>query len=103
VSAFQTDARILPSCSGPVRRLSRPSTRGREPASERDDGDAVDERAAPVDLEHGDPFAVGALELGRAGDVDFVVRDALGLERRAGGLAEVTAVRGVEDEPRGYG
>jgi hypothetical protein len=83
--------------------LSRRSTSGGEPASERDDGDAVDERPTPVDLEHGDPFAVRPLELGRAGDVDLVVRDALGLERRARGLTEVTAVRRVEDEPRGYG
>jgi hypothetical protein len=34
--------------------------------------DVVDERSHPVDLDDGQPFAVGRLELRVAGDVDLV-------------------------------
>jgi hypothetical protein len=83
--------------------LSSRSTGGGEPAAKGDGGDAIDEGATPVELEHRNPFAIGPFELGVAGDVDLLVRDALRPERRSSRLAEVAAVRGVEDDPRRYG
>ena len=63
----------------------------------------IDERAHAVDLDDGQPFAVARFKLGVAGDVDLVVLHALRVERPTCALAEVAALRGVEDDPRRYG
>jgi hypothetical protein len=61
--------------------------------------DVVGEDALPVDLDDGQPLAVARLELWIAADVDLGELDALGRERPARALAEVTARGGVEDDP----
>ena len=63
----------------------------------------IDERARTVDLDDGQPFAIARLELGDAGDVDLAVSHALGVQRPPRALAEVAALRGVEDDSRRYG
>jgi hypothetical protein len=69
--------------------------------------DVVDEPLDAVHLDHGDPLAVARLELVDARDVHD-----LELERRllahavhhaARGVAEVAALRPVEDDLRRYG
>jgi hypothetical protein len=66
----------------------------------------VDETALAVDLHHRDPLPVRRLELGVAVDRDLPQLEAELLPRRAddaaGGLAEMAARRGVEDDV-GYG
>jgi hypothetical protein len=63
----------------------------------------IDERARTVDLDDRQPFAIARLELGVAGDVDLAVRHALGTERQPRELAEVAALRRVEDDVCRYG
>ena len=69
--------------------------------------DVVDEGALAVDLHDGQPLPVPRFELGVAPDVDLqelerhVGADAL--ENASGALAEVAALRPVEDDPRAYG
>jgi hypothetical protein len=60
--------------------------------------DVVDERALPVDLDDGQPFAVPRFEVRVAGDVDRAVRRAGVVQHAARPLAEVTALRVVEDD-----
>ena len=71
-------------------------------APERVGVDVVDEAPPPVDLNDGDPFAVGGLELGVAVDRNLPqLEPDLVLGRRhdaAGRLAEMAARRGVEDD-----
>jgi len=62
-----------------------------------------DERSLAVDLDDREPFAVARLEFRHARDVDLVERHALGGERPSSALAEVAALRGVEDDARSYG
>jgi hypothetical protein len=64
--------------------------------------DVVDERTAPVDLDHRQPFAVPRLELRIPCDVDLAEVDPGLAEDAAGALAEVTALR-VEEDDVGYG
>ncbi|HET8751653.1 MAG TPA: hypothetical protein VFM43_03905 [Gaiellaceae bacterium] len=68
--------------------------------------DVVDEPPPALDLDDGDPFAIGRLELGIAVDGDLAQLEALLLlgldDDAAGGLAEVAARRGEEDD-LGYG
>ena len=71
-----------------------------QPAPQRLARDAVDERPLAVDLDNRQPLAVLRLERGIARDVHLLVRDALVVEHRARLLAEVAAVRGVDDDPR---
>jgi hypothetical protein len=67
--------------------------------------DVVDEGALAVDLDDGQPFAVPRLELGIAADVDLAKLEAELVARlgndRAGPLAEMTALRVVEDDSAG--
>ena len=60
--------------------------------------DEVDERSLAVDLDDREPLAVGGLELGDAGDLDFLVLHALVVQDYAGAVTEVTARSGVEDD-----
>jgi hypothetical protein len=60
----------------------------------------VDKGPLAVDLDDGDPLAVGGLEPGDAGDVGLRVRDRLRVEDRAGAIAQVAALRGVENDVR---
>jgi hypothetical protein len=66
----------------------------------------VDETPAAVDLDHRDPLAVFGLEPGVAVDRDLAQVEAEFVPRRVddatGGLAEMAASRGVEDD-LGYG
>jgi hypothetical protein len=68
--------------------------------------DEVDERTLAVDLDDGQPLPVPRLELGIAGDVDFLQLDIAvrrhGDECLARALAQVAARRVVEDD-LGYG
>jgi hypothetical protein len=68
--------------------------------------DEVDEAPPAVDLDHRDPLPVLGLERGVAVDPDFAQLEAelvpCCADDAAGGLAEVTARRGVEDN-FGYG
>jgi hypothetical protein len=65
----------------------------------------VDERALAVDLDHRQPLTVAGLELGVAADVDLTELEAQLVACRgddpAGSLAEVAALRVVEDDPAG--
>jgi hypothetical protein len=66
----------------------------------------VDEGALAVDLDDGQPFAIGRLELRIAADVDLLELegnlDARLLDDRPGALAEVAPLRVVEgDSPYG--
>jgi hypothetical protein len=67
----------------------------------------VDERALAVDLEDRQPLAVARLEPGVAGDVDLAeLERPLGshlLDDRARPVAEMAALRVVEDDLRRYG
>jgi hypothetical protein len=58
----------------------------------------VDEGPLAVDLDDGDPFPVGGLEAWDAGDVRLGVRDPLGVENRPSAVAQVAALRGVEND-----
>jgi hypothetical protein len=69
-------------------------------ATQRGDRDPVDEGALAVDLENGQPLAVGRLERGIARDVDLAVVDVFRVEGPPRRLAKVAAVRGVEDDAR---
>jgi hypothetical protein len=66
----------------------------------------IDEAPPPVDLHDRDPFAVAGLELGFAVDRDLSQLEAELLVRSRddapGRLAEMAALRGVEDD-LGYG
>ena len=64
--------------------------------------DEVDESPPAVDLDDGQPLPILGLELGVTGDVDLVERLAALDEHGARPLAEVAAVRVVEDDAR-YG
>jgi len=80
---------------------------GRDSSSKGLGIDVVDEGALAVDLDHRQPLAVAGLELGVAADVDLAELEAevvacLG-DDRAGPLAEVTALRVVDDDARRYG
>jgi hypothetical protein len=74
-------------------------------ATERRRIHVVDEGALAVDLDHGQPLAVPRLQLGVAADVDLSQLEAELVARlrddRPGPLAEVTALRVVEDDPAG--
>jgi len=67
----------------------------------------VDGDSLTLELDHGDPFAVGPLELGDAGDVDLLDLEAeLGaepLEVGAGEVAEMAVAGDVERQPHDYG
>src|SRR5829696_165020 len=80
---------------------------GLQTADQRVGMDVVGEDALPVDLHHRQPLAVAGLELRIAGDVDLVEIEVMpcahGLEHLARSLAEVTAGRGEERDPDGYG
>jgi hypothetical protein len=69
-------------------------------ATQRFDRNPIDEGALAVDLDDGQPLAVGRLELGDVRDVDLAVVDAFGLERFTRTLAEVAALRRVENDAR---
>jgi hypothetical protein len=69
-------------------------------ATQRGDRDAVDESALAVDLDNGQPLAVGRLEPGIAGDVDLAVVDVFRVEGLPCRLAEVATEGGVEDDAR---
>ncbi len=71
---------------------------GAQPAPQRLPWDAVDEHALTVDRDNRQPLAMLRLERGIAGDVHLVVRDALVVEHRARLLAQMAAVRGVQDD-----
>jgi hypothetical protein len=60
--------------------------------------DAVGGEPLAVQLEHRDPLAVAALQLGIAGDVDLVGLVAEGGQVLARPLAEVAVAADVEDE-----
>jgi hypothetical protein len=62
--------------------------------------DVVDEGSLPVDLHDRDPLPVAGLEVWIAGDVDLRVRHLLHVQDLPGALAEVAALRGVEDDLR---
>jgi len=64
--------------------------------------DEVDKGPPSVDLDDGQPLPILGLELGVTGDVDLVERLAALDEDCARPLAEVAAVRVVEDDAR-YG
>jgi len=64
--------------------------------------DEVDKGPPSVDLDDGQPLPILGLELGVTGDVDLVERLAALDEDGARPLAEVAAVRVVEDDAR-YG
>ena len=69
-------------------------------ATKRTGVDVVDEGALAVDLDDRQPLAVARLELGVAGDVDFLELERAVVPRRrddrARPLAEVAALRVVE-------
>jgi hypothetical protein len=69
--------------------------------------DVVDETPPPVDLDDRDPLPVCRLQVGIAVDRDLPQVEAELVPRRAddaaGGLAEMTARRGVEDDFDGLG
>ena len=80
---------------------------GLQPALESLAMDVVGEGPLAVDLDDGQPLAVARLQLGVAADVDLdqverPLRPHL-LEDGASALAEVAALRSVEDDPRAYG
>ena len=80
---------------------------GLQAALERAAMNVVGEGPLAVDLDHGQPLAVARLQLGVAADVDLdevepPLRPHL-LEDGASALAEVAALRSVEDDPRAYG
>jgi hypothetical protein len=62
----------------------------------------IDEPPLPVDLDHGDPLAVGGLELGVAVDRDLAQLEAELVVRRRddalGRRTKVAARRGVEND-----
>jgi hypothetical protein len=93
VTAFSVVAAALAACL-----CNRPA--------ERVGVDVVDETPPAVDLDDGDPLPVLGLEPGVAVDPDLAQLEAELVPRRAddaaGGLAEMTARRGVEDD-FGYG
>jgi hypothetical protein len=69
--------------------------------------DVVGEGALAVDLDDGEPLPVARLQVRIAADVDLDQVERLPrphlLEDRASPLAEVTTLRAVEDDARGYG
>jgi hypothetical protein len=69
-------------------------------ATQRGDRDPVDESPLAVDLDDGQPLAVGRLELGIARDVDLAVVDGLGVEGLPRRLAQMAAVGREEDDAR---
>jgi hypothetical protein len=76
-------------------------------ASERGAVDVVDEGPLARDLDDGKPFAVARLELGIPADVHLLeveaqLRPRL-FERRASPLAEVAALRRIENDLDCYG
>jgi hypothetical protein len=75
-----------------------------EPAAQSVGVDVVGEDSLAVELDDREPFAVAGLELGVAGDIDFLEREAeLGaklLELRPRPVAEMAALRVVQ---RDYG
>ena len=62
--------------------------------------DEVDEGSLAVDLDDREPFPVAGLEFRIAGDVDLLEGDAARLEDSPCALAEVAALRVVEDNKR---
>jgi hypothetical protein len=76
----------------------------RDGAPKRVLGQVVDEPPTAVDLDHRQPFAMLALELRIAADVDLLELEAELLaqppELLAGALAEVAPLRVVDDDPR---
>jgi hypothetical protein len=75
--------------------------------AQRVDLDVVGEAPPPVDLDDGEPLAILRLERLVAGDVHLPEREAeLDLKRphlAEGALAEVAALRVVDDDVGGYG
>jgi hypothetical protein len=63
--------------------------------------DVVDERALAVDLDDGDPLAVGGLELRDAADVDLLEVGALCLQDRSRTVTEMAPAGRVEPDPYG--